>query len=434
MAVSRVITIINVLLISCVGLIRYSWVVNDYLPTCRDKLMTIMSSQKAVIIGAGPAGLGAALALARMGVSVTVIEKEAEIGVNRRGETIRFHQGMEDRLYKGFFEEQTIHRINQRTYYSHTGKKKADRQISTWNLIIEYPRFVQALASVAEKAGVQIVKSAPVDRYIKDGDRVSAVVANGKEFAADIFFATAGHHDPSLDIGKRALSRIDIPIRKYLVKNYAGRDTHLEYFFHVDERYPAIAAIFPRGKGEAEVLYMFLTDSAAKKAASTNIPGTRGASGREHDKLDFQYIASIIDDFENIHPVFGEKLTGAKRYYETNTLIPMGDIGSDILPAPNLVLAGDAVGQVEARGGSGIRSSFMMGQISAQAAVDTLLRENFSSQAQSAFKKKVLDSEQMHELKDLNLKFGIPRRLFFSTVTSPSAMDTFWFALEFFMR
>ena len=125
-----------------------------------------MSQNSAVVIGAGPAGLGAAIALARQGLKVTVLEREAEIGVNRRGETIRFHQGMEDRLYKGFFAEQTIHRINQRTYYSHTGKKKADRQISTWNLIIEYPRFVQALAKAATDAGVEILKSMPVERII----------------------------------------------------------------------------------------------------------------------------------------------------------------------------------------------------------------------------------------------------------------------------
>lgn len=377
-----------------------------------------MSQNSAVVIGAGPAGLGAAIALARQGLKVTVFEKEAEIGVNRRGETIRFHQGMEDRLYKGFFEEQTIHRINQRTYYSHTGKKKADRQISTWNLIIEYPRFVQTLAKVAREAGVEIITSAPVEQLEKTDARVRAAIAGGKEYAADIFFTAGGHKDPAVNETRRAHSKMDIPIRKYLVKNYAGRDTHLEYFFHVDETYPAICAIFPRGNREAEVLYMFLTDSASKPPK----------------ELDLGCIAKTIDEFENIHPVFGDKLRGAERYYETNTMIPMGDIGNEVLPQANLVVVGDAVGQVEARGGSGIRSSFMMGQLSAEAAVETLLRDQSSPQSQSAFKKRVLDSEQMHELKDLNLKFGIPRRLFFSTVTSPGAMDTFWFALEFFMR
>lgn len=377
-----------------------------------------MSQKSAVIIGAGPAGLGAALSLARQGTKVTVLEKEAEIGINRRGETIRFHQGMEDKLYKGFFDEQTIHKINQRTYYSHTGKKKADRQISTWNLIIEYPRFVQALAKAATDAGAEILLSTPLERVNKEDGRVKSVAAGGKEYAADIYFSTAGHKDLTLDTTQRAQSRMDIPIRKYLVKNYAGRDTHLEYFFHVDETYPAICAIFPRGNREAEVLYMFLTDSASKPPK----------------EVDFKIIAGIIDNFENLHPVFGEKLRGAERYYETNTLIPMGNIGSDVLPMPNLIVAGDAVGQVEARGGSGIRSSFMMGYLSAETAVQTLLRENFSAQSQSAFRKTVLDSEQMHELKDLNLKFGIPRRLFFSTVTSPGAMDMFWFGLEFFMR
>lgn len=382
----------------------------------------MMSSKKAVVVGAGPAGLGAAIALARQGVQVTVLEKESVIGVNRRGETIRFHQGMEDLLYKGFFDEQAIHRINQRTYYSHTGNKKADRKISTWNLIIEYPRFVQTLARVAREAGVEILTSAPVERYNRNAGKISSVTAsvNGaaREFAADLFFAAAGHNDPSVQKEKRVASRLDIPIRKYLVRNYAGRDTHLEYFFHVDETYPAIAAIFPRGNREAEVLYMFLTDAAQKPEKPT----------------DLKKVAAIIDNFEATHPVFAEKLRGSERYYETNTLIPMGDVGQDILPYENLVVVGDSAGHVEGRGGSGIRSSFMMGHLSAEAALKTLLAENFSAEAQKQFKKLVLESEQMHELKDLNLKFGLPRRAFFGTVTSPGAMDLFWFALEFFMR
>jgi flavin-dependent dehydrogenase len=388
------------------------------LPVYGDILVTTMSAKKAVIMGAGPAGLGAAITLARRGLKVTVLEKESQVGLHRRGETIRFHQGMEDLLYPGFFEEQTIHRINERTYYSHTGKKKADRKISTWNLIIEYPRFVQTLADIALRAGVEILFSTAVDRTQKHEGKVRAVIAAGKEYEADLFIASAGHKDPTTDGRTRAERRMDIPIRKYLVKNYRDRDTHLEYFFHVDETYPAIGAIFPRGNQEAEVLLMFLTDSAAKPPKP----------------VDLTRVAEICDRFAEIHPVFGDKIRGSESYYETNTLIPMGDIGSEVLPLPNLILVGDAVGQVEARGGSGIRSSFMMGHISAEAAVETLLRDKFSQQSQGAFRKRVLGSEQMHELKDLNLKFGLPRRAFFSTVTNPSAMDFFWFGLEFFMR
>lgn len=381
-----------------------------------------MSGKKAVVVGAGPAGLGAALTLARLGLQVTILEKENEVGINRRGETIRFHQGMEDLLHKGFFEEQTIHRINRRTYYSHTGNKKADRQISTWNLIIEYPRFVQALAKAAREAGAEMITSARVESYNKTSGRVASVTATvegkSKDFSADVFFSAAGHNDPSADRSKRVHSRLDIPIRKYLVRNYAARDTHLEYFFHVDETYPAIAAIFPRGNREAEVLYMFLTDAARKPEIPT----------------DFKKVAGIIDNFENTHPVFGNMLKGSERYYETNTLIPMGDIGQDILPYENLVVVGDSAGHVEGRGGSGIRSSFMMGHLAASAAANTLLAQGFSEAARKEFKKLVLESEQMRELKELNLKFGLPRRAFFGTVTNPGAMDLFWFALEFFMR
>lgn len=58
----------------------------------------------ALVIGAGPAGLGTALALARHGVDVAVLEMQDRIGAKRRGETIRFDREMDALLGGGFFE------------------------------------------------------------------------------------------------------------------------------------------------------------------------------------------------------------------------------------------------------------------------------------------------------------------------------------------
>ena len=55
---------------------------------------------RVVVVGAGPAGLVAALELARHGVEVTVLEAEPDIPRNLRGST--FHPSTLDMLERSF--------------------------------------------------------------------------------------------------------------------------------------------------------------------------------------------------------------------------------------------------------------------------------------------------------------------------------------------
>jgi flavin-dependent dehydrogenase len=147
-----------------------------------------MKNKTAVIIGAGPAGLGAALALSRAGVEVDVFEKQPEIGLERRGETIRFNPEMEALLGKGFFESQAIYRVNKRRYYSHSGKRFVDRTISEYNLIIEWPQFLKSIAEKVEKSGARIHLNSKIDEIVMDGVRVAGVKLKDDEFDADAVF------------------------------------------------------------------------------------------------------------------------------------------------------------------------------------------------------------------------------------------------------
>lgn len=375
-----------------------------------------------LVIGAGPAGIGSALAFRRKGYSVLMIEKETDSGRYRRGETIRFNQEMEDLLYPGFFEQNTIHRINQRRYYSHSGKKFTDRTISTWNLIISWPQIINSLHEFIQNQGVILSKGTEAVSLIQKDGVVSGAICEhaGKthEIQAQVVVLASGHKLLNVPGNGTDRSLLDIPIYKKLVKNYLGQDNMLTYFFHVDETWPAIGAIFPRGNQEAEVLIMFMTDSAKRPPKPDN-----------DDKA-----KAIINTFHILHPVFGEYLQGAETYYETFTKIPMGNIGNRVVPLKGTLSAGDAVGHVEARGGSGIRSSFMMAYTTAESASETVVPEYFSDSSVENLQNMISGCAQMRELRDLNLKFGIPRRLFFNTVTDPGAMDVFWFGLEFFMR
>lgn len=369
----------------------------------------------AIVIGAGPAGIGAALGLSRKGVSTKIFEKQPQIGKNRRGETIRFHPRMETLLRPGFFEEQTIHKVNKRRYYSHTCKNHVDRQISTWNLIITWPQFIQAMANIAESEGVQIFPGTGVREILSENGRaVGVLLENGESHRADFVVSCSGHE--ALVNRAERRDKIDIPIYKKIVEDYEGPQERLEYFFQADPTWPAIGTIFPRGNRDAEVIVMFLTDCAAKPAEK------------------WRGLESQIELFEKEHPVFAEQMSGTRIVYETKTAIPMGKIGDKFMYEPGLLVLGDEVGTVQARGGSGIKASFLISYDAAQKAAELFAAGDFPDEKIRQMNRFINESDEMKELKAMNLKFGIPRRAFFHNVTSPASMDTFWFALSFFMR
>ena len=114
-------------------------------------------SADALVIGAGPAGLGTALGLARRGIDVAVLEMQDRIGSRRRGETIRFDEEMDALLGAGFFEKQTIRKIQKRSYFSHSGSRQVDRTIKNPNHIISWPDFIRAMADVVGASETELV-------------------------------------------------------------------------------------------------------------------------------------------------------------------------------------------------------------------------------------------------------------------------------------
>ena len=215
-----------------------------------------MRAGNAIVIGAGPAGLGAALALSRAGIEVDIFESQTVPGERRRGETIRFNPEMEALLGAGFFESQTIHKINKRRYYSHSGKRYIDRTISEFNLIIEWQDFIRAIAQRVEASGARIHPGSEIDEVVVDGGRAAGVRQSGSELCADAVFACGGTCDPAgrqIGIARGAMDR---PAAKWLIKNYSGPEDRLEYHFHSMSGNLAVGCIFPRGSGEAEIIML----------------------------------------------------------------------------------------------------------------------------------------------------------------------------------
>lgn len=366
----------------------------------------------AVIIGAGPAGLGASIGLARKGIAVTVIEQQEELGSVRRGETIRADMHMEEILGHGFFERIAIRKVNQRRYISHTGKCQIERVIKNPNIIFSWPVLINEIAGLAEKSGVRFLTGLTVTSLVERSGIVGGVMAskNGvaEEFPADAVISCGGFNDPASHHIRQDRSGIDRVVTKRLVRGYTGQETHLEYHFHIKPTGMVVGTMFPRGKGEAEFILL--------------------------DTSMGNHVQPAFDEFSHFHLEFGRLLKGTQTFYELETWIPMGGMLYPFSPRQGLVMAGDALGHVQARGGSGIKTSFLIGHAAGSLAADVMRSGGWTKDNRKKFEKTIKDNSHVRSLRLHNLIFSNLRTRIFTCISSPEDMDRKWPILQIALR
>ncbi|MRR14726.1 FAD-binding protein, partial [archaeon] len=277
-------------------------------------------STEAIVIGAGPAGLGSALGLRHEGINTIVLERHERLGSVRKGETIRFDSEMDSLLGKGFIDKQTHRLIFHRTYYSHTGEKSVYRTISNPNHIISWPDFIQAMSDRIITAGARIWTSSCVTGFLVKDRKVMGVRAmiNGhveEELKSKVVFSCGGIDDPASLILGFDRAKVDYPVVKRLVKGYQGPGDRLEYHFHVSGSTLAVGAIFPRKEDEAEIILMSLPRNGVAARIS-------------------------FEDFTGQHPLFSEHIRGATPFYSLNTSVAMGSMIFPFCPRGGLIMAG----------------------------------------------------------------------------------------------
>ncbi len=312
--------------------------------------MDTQDGTEILVIGAGPAGLGAGIGALERGARVLVVERQKSVGDTIKGETIHFNPEMEAILGKGFFDRNTIAVTNRRRYYSPTDSRWIDRIIHDPNLIFEWPGFMADMTAIAKARGLDIMFSTEVVGLLHDNGRVAgARVRQGtkmREIRARVVVGadgTEGITSRELAIGRE---KIDCPILKLRVENMKYPDIRLEYFTHIyGGDPPSVGYIFPSGRGKADVGLLIFKPNTPR-----GVPIPSAAT-----------IDTFLEGFIRKHPVFRERMAGTKETYRLFTIIPMGGFIDRFVAAPGIVMVGDSAGQVEAKGGSGIASSFLIG-------------------------------------------------------------------------
>lgn len=373
--------------------------------------MSTAHAVRALVIGAGPAGLGAAIGLAQGGMEVTVLEQQDMLGSERRGETIRADREMEEILGTGFFDSIARVRIRKRRYYSHTGSVFVDRTITNPNIVFAWPDLIGRMADRARMLGVDIRTGVRAVRLVEGYGRVKGAVTRTDHaeevFLAGTVFLCTGSMD-TLGTGYyRRPPGMDMAIRKKLVKGYSGIPDRLEYHFHLAPQGMTVGAIFPRSGAEAELLLLNTSPSAAMP--------------------DFE-------EFGRLHPVFQWHTAGVEPFYEMESTVPMGGMIFPFSRKPGLVMAGDVLGHVQARGGSGICASFLIGHACGTAAGAVMRSGGWTAESHAAFEKGMRRHPRVRGLRAHNLFYSRVRSAIFRSIRSGTDMDRKWHFLRIMLR
>ncbi|HVB73417.1 MAG TPA: FAD-dependent oxidoreductase [Ktedonobacteraceae bacterium] len=146
--------------------------------------MTTSQQFDAIVVGAGPAGSSAALAMARAGLHVALIERGEYAGAKNVSGAALYAPNLLAELLPNFWEEAPVERYLTRRVVSFLGQESAlsiDFRTHHFahppynGFTILRPKFDRWLADKAQQAGATLITSTVVDDLLYEGDQVVGV-------------------------------------------------------------------------------------------------------------------------------------------------------------------------------------------------------------------------------------------------------------------
>jgi digeranylgeranylglycerophospholipid reductase len=321
-----------------------------------------MESYDIVVVGAGPAGSSAAMAAAKAGLKVLMVEKRAEIGSPKRcGEGLS--KSALDRMGLEKDDIWVCRTILGASAYAPNGKKITVDYKGPEGWVIERKVFDKWLAKKAVQAGAKVLAKTDAVSLLKKNGKVSGVSleSNGNRWdvEAKIVIAADGVESKlAREAGIDTTLRL-VDVASGVQFEMAGVEIdpdRIELYFGNDVAPAGYAWIFPKGKNEANV-GMGVRKPWAKKTA-----------------------LEYLNDFVKSHP-------GLKKgsIVEVNGGgVPVGALMENMV-ADNFMVVGDAAHQVNPIHGGGIAESFVAGRMAAQVAAQAIKKGDTSKKALSEY-------------------------------------------------
>ncbi len=309
-----------------------------------------------IIVGAGPSGSGAAVAIAKTGAKVLVLEKRQEIGTPKRcGEGL----GLSTMKRMGIEKDDSWVRrkIIGFTAYAPDGKfVRHDYKNGPEGYIIERKVFDKHLAEKAVETGARVISRAEVTRLLKENGKVCGVeveINNKKEeIKGKIVIAADGIESKiAREAGINTTLKLSDVIAgaQFEMANIDIDSDRIEMYFGNEMAPGGYVWIFPKGEHTANV------------GVGVRKPYAKNSA--------IEYLKDFI-----------EKRPGLRKgsILEVNCGgVPVGGLMKDMV-TDNFMVVGDAAHHVNPIHGGGIGEAWVGGVVAGEVAAEAIKANNTS--------------------------------------------------------
>jgi electron transfer flavoprotein-quinone oxidoreductase len=367
--------------------------------------MKPMQQFDAIVVGAGPAGSSAALAMARGGLQVALIERGEYPGAKNVSGAALYAPNLLADLLPDFWEEAPVERYLTRRVVTFLGQEAAValdfrtnhfRQPPYNGFTVLRPRFDRWLASKAEEAGALLISSTVVDDLIYKGEQVIGVRCRREDgdLYAPIVIAADG------------------------ANSFLAKKAGLQHEFRADEMTLGIKEVLRLDAHTIEERFNLNGDEGMTNEyvgyASGDVKGG-GFLYTNRDTLSIGVVVQIaslarkkvrpyelLDQFKQ-HPAVAPLVRDSITIEYSAHMIPEG--GWAMLPAlsrAGLMVVGDAAGFVFAAGLflEGMNFAIASGLAAAATAEQAHANADFSAQSMARYRKRLESSFVLKDLKN----------------------------------
>ena len=333
-----------------------------------------------IIVGAGPAGLAAAIIAARKGHSVVVLEKGAVAGPKPRGESMAYYPLLDEILGEGYLQSIAEAKPSHRVYHSPGDIKPVgniDMKVPYY--FFEWRTLIDHMFEIAKNLGVKFLFNSEVLKPIEEkticiGVEYRNLSDENQNVFGNVVLACDGYSSTIGSYYNVDYSKINCPIVKYLGNNtnidiekisspqlYFIGNGDLDYALNFP---PSIAYVFPIGGKKIEAGLM-LRMTTAFNMKSVKIPNE-------------EEIMTVWGNIKSNYPGFCDFFNGIKTEYEELTVMPnAGLVDNFILGNGGAILIGDSAGFIDTNGSSGLYFGMKMAQVWVNLISDLLINNQF---------------------------------------------------------
>ncbi len=359
----------------------------------------------ALVVGAGPAGSSAALAMARAGLQVALIERGEYPGAKNVSGAALYAPHLLADLLPNYWEEAPVERYLTRRVLTFLGQESAvsiDFRTQHFSqppyngFTILRPRFDRWLATKAEEAGALLITATVVDDLLYEGEQVVGVRCrreDGDLYAPIVIAADGANSFLAKKAGLQHEFRADEMTLG--VKEVLRLDAHtIEERFNLngDEGMTNEYVGYASGdvKGGA---FLYTNRDTLSIGVVAQIASLAEKKARAYD---------LLDQFKR-HPAIAPLVRESVTLEYSAHMIPEG--GWAMLPQPSrggLMVVGDAAGFVFAAGLflEGMNFAIASGLAAAATAQQAHANHDFSAQSMARYRTRLQSSFVLKDLKN----------------------------------